>query len=98
MARQRQTPATPALPATPVTPTLPVTPAAPNDVVTPTLPVTPTDTVTPTDVVTPADTVTPVEPEVTKGKPIKVRHKKTGSEHEVSYDYYQRNKSVLECL
>lgn len=74
---------------TPVTPALPATP------LTPTLPVTP---VTPTDAVTPTDTVTTAEPEVTKGKPIKVRHKKTGSEHEVSYDYYQRNKSVLECL
>lgn len=74
---------------TPATPALPATPA------TPALPATP---VTPTLPVTPTDTVTPVEPEVTKGKPIKVRHKKTGSEHEVSYDYYQRNKSVLECL
>lgn len=64
----------------------PATPALPATPVTPTLPVTPTDT------------VTPVEPELTKDKPIKVRHKKTGNEHEVSYDYYQRNKSVLECL
>lgn len=73
----------------------PATPALPSTPVTPTLPVKPEfqEPSTP-DVVH----VTTLAPEVTKGKPIKVRHKKTGSEHEVSYDYYQRNKSVLECL
>lgn len=85
----KKTPATPALPATPVTPTLPVKSTDAVTPVTPTLPVT---------TVEPTLPVTTVEPELAKGKPIKVRHKKTGSEHEVSYDYYQRNKSVLECL
>ena len=62
--------------------------------VTPDAPVTPD---TPDTPVTPDAPDTPVTPDAPVRK-ITVKHKKSGNTFEVSKDYYQRNKAVLDRI
>lgn len=87
----------------PAAPSIPVAPA----IAVSSLPLVPrmleTPVVNPGDVIV-GETVltelpdTPAIEVAPESRVLKVKHRKTGNEFEVSRDYYDRHKSILECL